>query len=83
MTHREVLADRLEVAEQEAVRQAEGGAGLEGLEDLLVQLGLRTRGGQAAGSRMTSSAAELNRGGRPCQKDCGLCLIPQPCLLRL
>jgi hypothetical protein len=34
------LADGLEVAEEEAVAQAEGRAGLEGREDLLVQLRL-------------------------------------------
>mmetsp|Transcript_21569 Transcript_21569/g.43585 ORF Transcript_21569/g.43585 Transcript_21569/m.43585 type:complete len:552 (+) Transcript_21569:94-1749(+) len=37
---REGLADGVEVSEEEAVGEAEGGAGLHGREDLLVQLGL-------------------------------------------
>lgn len=54
------LADGLEVAEEEAVAQAEGRAGLEGREDLLVQLRLF----QSSQRKGTGSAFTTRGGGR-------------------
>lgn len=58
------LADGLQVAEEEAVAQAEGRAGLEGREDLLVQLRLRSQR-EEEGGRVRTLKLEA-RGPRTC-----------------